>query len=61
MTMMSEFSSQFLVMSVRLSLVVSIFLMVVSSFAATATVVCAPAFVCLQVSRPSVSIVKSEP
>jgi len=55
----SVLSSHVLVMSFRFSLVVSVFLMMASSFFATATVVCAPALVCLQVSRPSVSIVKS--
>jgi len=56
--MMSMLSSVFLAMSFKLSLVVFSFLIVVSSFAATAIMVCAPAWACFHVSRPSVSIVK---
>jgi len=56
--MMSVLSSVFLVMSFRVSLVVFCLLIVVSSFAETATMVCAPAWACFHVSRPFVSIVK---
>ena len=55
--MMSVLSSVFLVMSFRVSLVVFCFLIVVSSFVATAIMVCAPAWACFHVSRPLVSIV----
>jgi len=57
--MMSVLFSHFFVMSLRLSFVVFVFSIVVSSFVATAVVMCAPAWVCLHVSRPFVSIVKS--
>ena len=56
--MISVLSLQFLVMSPKLSFVVSVFLIVAISLGATAVVICAPAFVCLHVSRPLVSIVK---
>jgi len=57
MMMMSMLFSVFLVMSLKLSVVVFSFLIVVSSFAATAIMVCAPAWACFHVSRPLVSIV----
>jgi len=56
--MMSVLSSVFLAMSFRVSLVVFSLLIVVSSFVATAIMVCAPAWACFHVSRPLVSIVK---
>ena len=57
--MVSVLSSMSLVMSFSVSLVVFVFLIVVSSCAATPIIVCAPAWACLHVSRPCVSNVKS--
>jgi len=57
--MMSVLFGMLCVMSFSVSFVVFVFVFVVSSFCATAIVVCAPALVCLYVSRPSVSMVKS--
>jgi len=56
--MMSMLSSQASVISLRLSLAVFVFLIVVNSCAATATIVWAPAWACLHVSRFCVSMVK---